>query len=130
LNTLEIKTHVYDSDQLPQPVGWRILVEPIDIEEKTAGGIILAEEHKKAKEYNRYVGKVVAMGPDCYLHPTFAELGGVPWCKVGDWILYNQYTGMGANIRDEDGELVHLRFINDKAVLATAVDPRAFEIDL
>lgn len=127
---LNVKTHEYDVDKLPRPTGWHILVEPIDIEEKTAGGIILAEEHKKAKEYNRYVGKVIAMGVGCYRHPTFQQVGGDAWCELGDWVLYNQYTGMGANIRDINGEMVHLRFINDKAVIATAKDPRVFEIDL
>ena len=124
---MEIKQHDYDADQLPKPTGWRILVEPIDIEEKTAGGIYLANESKKAKEYNRYVGKVIAMGPDCYQHAKFPS---GPWCALGDWILFNQYTGMGANIRDTKGEMVHLRFINDDAVLATATDPRGFEISV
>ena len=123
----EIKQHEYHEDQLPQPTGWRILVEPIDIETKTSGGILLPEDLKKSKEWNRYVGRVIRMGPDCYTHQDFKS--GC-WCQVGDWVLFNQYTGMGAHIRDKAGEMVHLRFINDDAVLATAKDPRAFEIDM
>ena len=70
-NITNIKHHEYDADQLPAPTGWRILVEPIDIEETTAGGIVLAKESVQKREYNRYVGKVISMGPDCYNHEKF-----------------------------------------------------------
>ena len=32
-----------DSEKLPQPTGWRILVLPFKMKEKTKGGLIMAE---------------------------------------------------------------------------------------
>ena len=32
-----------DSNKLPQPTGWRMLVLPFKMKEKTKGGVILAE---------------------------------------------------------------------------------------
>ena len=32
-----------DSEKLPQPTGWRMLVLPFKMKEKTKGGIVLAE---------------------------------------------------------------------------------------
>lgn len=122
-----VKTHTYDESKLPKPVGWRILIEPITIEKTTPSGFILPDSNIEAQEHNRYVGRVVAMGSACFKHPVFQEVGGEAWCKVGDWVLYNQYTGMGAKIRDKSGELVSMRFINDKAVLAVTDDPTSFD---
>lgn len=125
-----VKLRIYDEESLPKPVGWRILVEPITIERITPGGLVLPDSNIEAQEHNRYVGRVVAMGDACYKHPIFQEVGGKPWCHVGDWIIYNQYTGMGAKIKDSNGEVVHMRFINDKAVLATTKNPESFEIGI
>ena len=32
-----------DSEKLPQPTGWRLLVLPFKMKEKTKGGLIMAE---------------------------------------------------------------------------------------
>ena len=121
----EVKQHQFADGVLPIPVGWRLLVMPIEVDEVSSGGIIMAEETKNAQKYNRYVGKVMAVGPDAYEHNKFP---GDPWCAVGDWICYNQYTGLEAHVRDVNGETVALRFVNDDAVLGKAQDPKALLI--
>jgi len=123
----KLKERDYDPETLPIPTGWHILVEPVAVEQVSAGGIILVDEHKKAKEVNRYTGRVVAMGSDCYTHPNFS---GKRWCEVGDWVLYSAYTGLGAKVKDRDGEIVSMRFIHDKAVVATTRQPAAMLIDV
>lgn len=97
----------------PQPTGYRLLVEPVQVKQETAGGIALPEQAVKAQEYLRYIGKVVAMGPEAYQHDKFHGA----WCEVGDWIAYGQYAGQELMVRSEDGPK-KLRLINDDEVLA------------
>lgn len=112
---------------LPKPSGWRILIAPVKIREKTDGGIVLIDESKKTAEYFRDIGKVVAMGSGCYEHPKFqggiaiTEKTPIPWCKVGDIVNYSSYTGKDITIK-HDGELVKLKFINDDEVVAVIDD--------
>lgn len=114
-------------EKLPKPAGWRILLAPVKIEEQTKGGIVIIDESKKTAEYFRNVAKVVAMGSECYKDPKFQ--GGIPlekatprpWCKVGDVIQYNSYTGQDIIIKHE-GEECKLRFINDDEVISVIDD--------
>lgn len=112
---------------LPQPSGWRILIAPVKIREKTDGGIVLIDESKKTAEYFRDIGKVIAMGKGCYEHPKFQ--GGipidqkepVPWCKVGDIVSYSSYTGKDITIK-YDGEIIKLKVCNDDEIVAVIND--------
>ena len=38
------ETQETNLDKLPHPTGWRILVMPFQVKEKTEGGIIIAQE--------------------------------------------------------------------------------------
>ena len=53
-------------ENLPEPSGFRILLKPREIQEKTAGGIILADVSKDHQALQTNVSKVLAMGADCY----------------------------------------------------------------
>ena len=53
-------------ENLPEPAGFRILLKPREIQEKTAGGIILADVSKDHQSLQTNVSKVLAMGEDCY----------------------------------------------------------------
>lgn len=108
-------------ETLPRPAGWLILLKPIEVKRKTAGGIELPAETQEAMGYLRTVGQVVAMGPECYTHPKFA--GGAPWCQVGDWVRYRQHTGQKELIKGADGNPVELRYIHDDEVLGVAAAP-------
>jgi co-chaperonin GroES (HSP10) len=108
---------------LPQPALWRLLIEPIQVEEMTRGGIVLAPETQRAKEYLRYVGQVLALGDGAYQHPKFE--GCRPDIKVGDWVVYQTYSGFDVRVLDATGQARTLRFINDDEVMAKAVDPHA-----
>lgn len=97
----------------PQPTGYRILIKPVEVKQHSAGGIALPEMAQKAQEHLRYIGQVVAMGPEAYQHEKFQQ----PWCKVGDWIAYGQYAGQTLTVRGADGP-EQFRLINDDEVLA------------
>jgi len=98
---------------LPQPSGFRILLQPREILEKTSGGIILADTTKDYQKHATNIAQIVAMGPDCY------EDKPKPWCKVGDWVLTGKYVGSKFRYADED-----YCIINDDEVIAVIPDEK------
>jgi len=69
-----------------KPLGSRVVVEPIEQEEVTAGGIVLPETAKEKPQQ----GKILAVGPGD------RDEGGnyIPMdVKVGDKILFAKYSG-------------------------------------
>ena len=73
-----------------KPLADRVLVEPAAAEEKTVGGIIIPDT---AKEKPRK-GKVVAAGNGKVDEPMTV--------KVGDEVLYGQYSGTEIKIDGTD----------------------------
>ena len=47
---------------LPKPTGWRMIVLPFKMKEKTKGGIVLAETTLERQQVASQVGLVLAMG--------------------------------------------------------------------
>ncbi len=69
-----------------KPMDDRILVEPLEAEEKTAGGIVLPDSAKEKPQQ----GKVVATGPGKLLdNGERAEM----CVKKGDTVLFAKYGG-------------------------------------
>jgi len=114
-------------DKLPQPSGWRVLVGMCKIDERTAGGIILTEEHIRGQQYLRSIAKILAVGAECYRHPKFQ--GGVsietrdpdPWVKVGDVVMIGQYAGQSVSCLDGTDPQT-LKLLNDDEILAVIPD--------
>jgi len=69
-----------------KPLGDRIVVEPIEQEEVTAGGIVLPETAKEKPQQ----GKVLAAGPGARDDDGDRIAMDV---KVGDKVLYAKYSG-------------------------------------
>ena len=110
------KSKKKDEPKLPQPTGWRLLVLPFKMKEKTKGGLVLAETTLEKQQVASQVGLVMAMGPDCYKDKERYSDG--PWCKVNDWIMFARYAG--SRIKIDGGEM---RLLNDDEVLATIDSP-------
>jgi len=69
-----------------KPLGGRVIVEPIEQEEMTAGGIILPETAKEKPQE----GKILAAGPG----DRNEDGERIPMeVKVGDKVLYAKYGG-------------------------------------
>ncbi len=84
-----------------KPLGDRVVVQPLEQEEKTASGIILPETAKEKPQE----GKVLAVGPG-----KFDEDGEkrLPMdVKVGDTVLFAKYAG--TEIKLEDKKVLILR---------------------
>ncbi|MDP1544704.1 MAG: co-chaperone GroES [Anaerolineales bacterium] len=74
-----------------KPLGGRVLVEPIEQEEVTAGGIVLPETAKEKPQQ----GKVLAAGPGDRNDKGERVAMDV---KVGDVILFAKYSGTEVKI--------------------------------
>jgi chaperonin GroES len=86
-----------------KPLGGRVIVEPIEQEEMTAGGIILPETAKEKPQE----GKILAVGPG------ERDDGGARIAmevKVGDKVLYAKYSGTEVKV---DGKKLLILKEND-----------------
>jgi chaperonin GroES len=83
-----------------KPLGGRVLIEPVEQEEVTAGGIVLPETAKEKPQQ----GKVLAAGPG-----DRNEKGErIPMdVKVGDLILFAKYSG--TEVKMEGKKLLIMR---------------------
>lgn len=99
------------------PSGWRILVRDHEAKEVTDGGILLTAQSQQDTATLNYVGEVIELGPQAFIHPKF--LKGEPWCKVGDFVLFGRYSGVKFQISGSDA---YYRFVNDDEILGTVSD--------
>jgi chaperonin GroES len=77
-----------------KPLGDRLVVEPVEKEERTASGIILPETAKEKPQE----GTVLAAGPG----RTDDDGKRIPMdVKVGDVVLYAKYAGTEVKIDDK-----------------------------
>ena len=77
-----------------RPLGDRIVVKPLEAQEKTKGGIVLPDTAKEKPQE----GKVMAVGKGKVLESGQTQTLEV---KVGDKILYGKYSGSEIS---QDGE--------------------------
>ena len=104
-----------ESAKLPQSTGWRMLVLPFKMPEKTKGGLYLGQDTLERQQVASTCGLILEMGPHCYDKEKFPE---GPWCKKGDWVVFARYAG--SRIQIDGGEV---RLLNDDEVLATIENP-------
>ncbi len=82
-----------------KPLGDRILIKPLEAEEKTKGGIILPDTAKEKPQE----GKVVAVGKGKMLESGKIEPLEV---KVGNKVLYGKYSGTEIKLNGEEHLIV------------------------
>ena len=104
-----------EDSKLPQPTGWRLLVLPFKMKEKTKGGLLLGQETLERQQVGANCGMVLKTGPHCYDKERYPE---GPWCKKGDWVIFARYAG--SRIQIDGGEV---RLLNDDEILATIENP-------
>ncbi len=83
-----------------KPLGDRVLVEVLDAEEKTKGGILIPDTNKEKPQQ----GKVIAVGKG-----KISEEGKIIALevKVGDRVLFGKYTG--SELKLDDRSLLMLK---------------------
>lgn len=78
-----------------KPLSDRVVIEPLEAEDKTSGGIYLPDTAKEKPQ----IGKVVAIGPG-----KVSESGEkIPMeVKTGDKVLYGKYSGTDVTVDKKD----------------------------
>ena len=105
-----------ESTKLPKPTGWRLLVLPFKMKEKTKGGILITDDVIERSQVASTCGLVLEVGPDAYKDEKRFPEG--PWCKKGTWVIFARYAG--SRMKIDGGEV---RLLNDDEVLATVENP-------
>ena len=77
-----------------RPLDDRVVVEPVEAEEMTAGGIVLPSAAKEKPQR----GTVVAVGPGKVENGTKVDMT----VKAGDVILYGKYAGTEITLDSDD----------------------------
>ncbi|MFM2222725.1 MAG: hypothetical protein RLZZ78_982 [Armatimonadota bacterium] len=78
-----------------KPLGDRIVVKPLEAEEKTSGGIVLPDSAKERPQ----TGEVIAVGPGKTLdNGSVAPMEVV----VGDKVVYSKYGGTEVKVDGQD----------------------------
>lgn len=103
-----MRSHMPTNSSGISPCGHRILVAPIEIEEKTESGIVLARTTVDQEQMAQMQGIVVEVGPTAWADCQ------EPWAKEGDKVIFGKYAGFFYTA--EDGK--KYRVINDLDVVA------------
>jgi len=83
-----------------RPLDDRVVLEPLDAQDKTSGGIYLPDTAKEKPQ----IGKIIAAGPGKLLDDGKRNAMSV---KVGDEVIYGKYTGNDVEV--EGKKVVILR---------------------
>jgi len=94
-----------------KPMPGYALVEPVALEKKTAGGIVLPDTHDEKSQK----GKVIALGK-----PQITDSGKkiVPEFKVGDVIIYKKWGGDEVKFDYTGKEYIFVKFEDVLAVIS------------
>lgn len=96
-----------NEQDVPSPLNWQIIVEPIRPQERTQAGIIIEAMAQEAEEANINVGKVVAIGPLAMMGKTSAGLDlsvDAARVKVGVYVQWQRYVGLKIKVRQDSGQ--------------------------
>lgn len=82
-----------------RPLDDRVVVEPMEAEERTAGGIVLPDTAKEKPQR----GTVISVGPGKLLDN--GERGALS-VAVGDEVLYGKYSGTEIEVAGRDVKIL------------------------
>jgi len=114
----EDATNEEKANQLPEPVGYKLLCVVPDVSETIDGtNLVKASDAMRREEQTTTVLFVVKVGPDAYKDTT--KFPGGPWCKAGDFVMTRTYTGTRFKMYGKE-----MRLINDDQIEGVVQDPR------
>ena|ERR1700677_1440552 len=96
------------------PVGYRLLVMPISVPKKSAGGIELVEETTGRDEMAQIKGRLIAVGDGCWKDTPKAT----DYPQPGDQIVFGKYAGLPW-LGHDGGKY---RILNDTDVIGLEVE--------
>jgi co-chaperonin GroES (HSP10) len=89
-------------------------VQPIKVDEKTKGGIILPDETKERDQFAQMQGTLIAVSPLAFTYADKVDWGDYAKPKPGDKVMFARYAG--AAVKGKDG--ADYRIISDKDISA------------
>jgi chaperonin GroES len=92
-----------------RPLDDRVVVQPLEAEERTAGGIVLPDSAKEKPQR----GKVVAVGPGKLLDN--GQRGQLS-VAIGDEVIYGRYGGTDIEVDGDD-----VKVLRESDILAKVV---------
>ena len=110
------KAEVVLENQIPQPVGYRVLIALPSIEATFEGGIAKAATTIREEYILSMVGLVVDMGDQAYKDKERFPTGA--WCKQGDYVMFRANTGTRFKVGNAE-----YRIMNDDSIEAVIYDP-------
>ena len=105
--------------KIPEPSGYKLLIKPLEVKEKTDSGVYMPDSLKSAEQTASVIGFVVKAGPDAYMDKDKFPNG--PYCQEGDFVIFRSYSGTRFKIDKQE-----FRLINDDTVEAVVDDPRGY----
>ena len=99
-----------------RPVEYNVLVLPQEVERKTKGGLLLADQTVEKEEFGRKEGIIVAASPMAFTFPDWPA--DAPKPQVGNRVMFSKYQA--ETVQGRDGGTYWL--LKDKAVLAVIED--------
>jgi chaperonin GroES len=82
-----------------RPLDDRVVVKPVEAEERTAGGIVLPDTAKEKPQR----GKVVSVGPGKLLES--GERGSLS-VSIGDEVIYGKYSGTDIELEGDEVKIL------------------------
>lgn len=115
---------VPDPENLPEPLGWTILVRPYPVTtNKAKTSLIILDEEVDFMSNLTNIGRVVSIGPCCWNRPHHKDKDGnkFDWVSVGDFVTYPRNVGARRKFKD-----VSFVLLCDEEIVERLVDPQVF----
>lgn len=97
-----------------QPLGDRVIVQPIEAEQVTASGILIPDTAKGEKPQQ---GSVIALGTGKVIVDGKELANPHDFLKVGDIVLFGKYSGDDVKLKDKDGKDVEVKILRLDSIL-------------
>jgi co-chaperonin GroES (HSP10) len=113
----EVVTDEEMEQQIPKPVGYRVLIALPTIEDKYDSGLMKSERTLHEEKILSTMGIVLDMGGEAYSDNERFPNG--PWCKIGDFVMFRPNSGTRFKVNGQE-----LRLLNDDSIEAVVPDPK------
>ena len=94
-----------------EPTQYNVIVKVEDVEQKTAGGLILADETIEKKQFARQRGKLVAASPLAFTYAEWPDPSDKP--QIGENVVFAKYNA--TQFEGDDGQSYWL--MKDESVI-------------
>jgi co-chaperonin GroES (HSP10) len=101
------------------PTEFNIIIAPETAETVTAGGIILLDNSKEAKDMASMIGRLVKVAPLAFSYAKAEEWGDARKPRPGDRVLFGKYAGVLVKGDDER----EYRVCKDADIIAVFEEP-------